>query len=86
MATRIKCLIAAVIWLAFSGNGALATTHEFYKGKTIRIVVGYAPGGGYDFYARVIARHMGKHIPGNPTFYRGKHARGRKLGLRESPL
>lgn len=39
----------------------------FYKGKTIRLLVGLAPGGGYDLYARVIARHMGKHIPGNPT-------------------
>ena len=40
---------------------------SFYKGKAIRLVVGLAPGGGYDLYARVIARHMGKHIPGNPT-------------------
>jgi tripartite-type tricarboxylate transporter receptor subunit TctC len=68
MAMQVKCLIAAVIWLALLQNGALATTHEFYNGKAIRIVVGYAPGGGYDFYARVIARHFGKHIPGNPTF------------------
>jgi tripartite-type tricarboxylate transporter receptor subunit TctC len=45
-----------------------ANTHEFYSGKTIRLVVGYAPGGGYDLYARTIARHMGKHIAGNPTF------------------
>jgi tripartite-type tricarboxylate transporter receptor subunit TctC len=40
---------------------------SFYKGKTIRLIVGLAPGGGYDLYARTIARHMGKHIPGNPT-------------------
>jgi tripartite-type tricarboxylate transporter receptor subunit TctC len=39
----------------------------FYRGKTIRLIVGLAPGGGYDLYSRVIARHMGKHIPGNPT-------------------
>jgi tripartite-type tricarboxylate transporter receptor subunit TctC len=39
----------------------------FYKGKTIRLIVGLAPGGGYDLYSRVIARQMGKHIPGNPT-------------------
>jgi tripartite-type tricarboxylate transporter receptor subunit TctC len=46
----------------------LASAHarEFYDGKTIRIVVGYAPGGGYDFYARLLARYMGKYIPGNP--------------------
>jgi tripartite-type tricarboxylate transporter receptor subunit TctC len=39
---------------------------DFYKGKTVRIVVGSAPGGGFDTYARAIARQMGKHIPGNP--------------------
>jgi tripartite-type tricarboxylate transporter receptor subunit TctC len=39
----------------------------FYEGKTIRIIVGYSAGGGYDAYARVLSRHMGKHIPGNPT-------------------
>jgi tripartite-type tricarboxylate transporter receptor subunit TctC len=40
---------------------------DFYKGKTVQLVVGYGPGGGYDVYARVLSRHIGKHIPGNPT-------------------
>ena len=40
---------------------------DFYKGKVIKIVVGFASGGGYDLYARLLARHFGKHIPGNPT-------------------
>jgi tripartite-type tricarboxylate transporter receptor subunit TctC len=40
----------------------------FYQGKTIRIIVGASAGGGYDTYSRTIARHMGKHIPGNPVF------------------
>lgn len=39
----------------------------FYEGKTIRLIVGLAPGGGYDTYSRLIARHIGKHIPGNPV-------------------
>jgi len=39
----------------------------YYKGKTIRLIVGLAPGGGFDTYSRVIARHMGKHIPGTPA-------------------
>lgn len=39
----------------------------FYKGKTVRIIVGASAGGGYDTYSRTIARHMGKHIPGNPA-------------------
>jgi len=40
---------------------------DFYKGKVIKIVVGFATGGGYDLYARLLARHFGKYIPGNPT-------------------
>jgi tripartite-type tricarboxylate transporter receptor subunit TctC len=46
---------------------ALSAQDDFYKGKTIRLIVGLAPGGGFDTYSRVIARHIGKHIPGNPT-------------------
>jgi tripartite-type tricarboxylate transporter receptor subunit TctC len=40
---------------------------DFYRGKTVRIVVGYTAGGGYDQYSRVIARHLSKYIPGNPV-------------------
>src|SRR4029453_16776281 len=40
---------------------------EFYKGKNVDLYIGYSVGGGYDPYARMLARHMGKHIPGNPT-------------------
>src|SRR3979409_1139820 len=39
---------------------------EFYRGKTVDLQIGYSVGGGYDIYARLIARHMGRHIPGNP--------------------
>ena len=39
---------------------------SFFKGKTIRFVVGFSPGGGFDTYTRFIARHFGKHVPGNP--------------------
>ena len=39
----------------------------FYRGKTVTIVVGYSAGGGYDQYARLVARHLGRHIPGHPT-------------------
>lgn len=45
---------------------AMTSAADFYKGKTLRIVVGYSPGGGYDVYARFIARHISKHIPGHP--------------------
>ncbi len=40
---------------------------DFYAGKTLRLIVGFSPGGGYDTYTRAIARHIGKYIPGNPT-------------------
>ena len=40
---------------------------NFYDGKTIRMIVGFTAGGGYDAYTRTIGRHMGKHIPGNPA-------------------
>jgi len=40
---------------------------EFYKGKNVDLYIGYSVGGGYDVYARMVARHIGKHIPGNPT-------------------
>ena len=51
-----------------AGSTQPAAAADFYAGKTIRVTVGLAAGGGYDTYARAIARHMGKHIPGNPSF------------------
>src|SRR5262249_8022357 len=40
---------------------------DFYRGKQINLIVGYGPGGGYDVYARVLGRYLGRHLPGNPT-------------------
>ena len=40
---------------------------SFYKGKTIDFYIGFSPGGTYDLFGRLVARHMSKHIPGNPT-------------------
>ena len=62
-----RYLILALAVLALTGGVADATTHDFYKGKVVRIIVGFAAGGGFDTYARAIGRHMGRHIPGNPT-------------------
>lgn len=67
MYRKIRFLIVAMLGLAFIAGALHASTHDFYKGKTIRIVVGAAPGGGFDTYSRTIARHMGKYLPGNPT-------------------
>jgi tripartite-type tricarboxylate transporter receptor subunit TctC len=52
--------------LCASGSQA-QSVEEFYKGKTINFVIGYSPGGGYDVYARLVARFMGEHIPGKPA-------------------
>jgi tripartite-type tricarboxylate transporter receptor subunit TctC len=60
-------LLLAMAGLAVVVGAAQATTHEFYQGKTIRIIVGLAAGGGFDTYSRAIARYMGKHIPGHPA-------------------
>ncbi len=54
--------------LACAVSSAAADNHEYYRGKTVRIVVGLSAGGGFDIYARALARHMGKHIAGNPVF------------------
>lgn len=56
----------AAAFVIFSAGQALAQD-SFYSGKAIKIIVGFSAGGGYDTYARVISRHMGRHIPGNPT-------------------
>jgi tripartite-type tricarboxylate transporter receptor subunit TctC len=58
--------LSTVLTLLVAGVGGLHA-QAFFDGKTIRVVVGFAPGGGFDTYARVIARHMGRHIPGSPT-------------------
>jgi tripartite-type tricarboxylate transporter receptor subunit TctC len=48
-------------------NSSVFAQEPFFKDKTIRVVVGFSAGGGFDTYSRVIARYMGKHIPGNPA-------------------
>lgn len=66
MHKKLLSLAAVLAGLTFVSGTALAAA-PFYEGKVIRIIVGLAAGGGYDAYARMIARHMAKHIPGNPT-------------------
>jgi tripartite-type tricarboxylate transporter receptor subunit TctC len=64
-----RTLICSFAMLAGASATALAqeSVANFYKGKTITVVVGTSAGGGYDTYSRLMARHMTKHIPGNPT-------------------
>jgi tripartite-type tricarboxylate transporter receptor subunit TctC len=63
----IVCAIGLTVML-FSTPGAKAqSVGEFYKGKSVDIDIGYTVAGGYDLYARLIARRLGEHIPGNPN-------------------
>jgi tripartite-type tricarboxylate transporter receptor subunit TctC len=68
-ATVSRWLLPSGLALALSvplPQGASAQ-ESFYRGRTVTIVVGYSAGGGYDQYARLVARHLGRHIPGNPN-------------------
>ena len=58
--------LACLATLTIAANARAQDTASF-AGKTVTIYVGYGPGGGYDLYARVLARHLGKHLPGHPT-------------------
>jgi len=61
--------IAAILFALASAFSAQAQTPDgFYKGRSVSIVMGTGPGGSYDLYARLIANHYGRHLPGNPTF------------------
>src|SRR5712692_7046742 len=68
MRLRIKTLAILLALLIFGGTRLVFAQTNFYEGKTIRFIVGFSAGGGYDTYTRLIARHMGRHVPGNPIF------------------
>src|SRR5262245_59908076 len=62
------CVVAvALLALGPPSVGRAQSPADFYKGRAIDLYIGYSAGGGYDVYARALARHMGRFIPGNPT-------------------
>jgi len=67
---RVLRLAVLSVWMIFAGilpaAAADQAVADFYKDKNLEIIVGYAPGGGYDLAARVLSRHIGKYIPGEP--------------------
>ncbi len=63
----IQSLCAAALLTTVPVAAQAQSVEQFYKGKTINLYIGYATGGGYDFFGRLTARHMGRHIPGNPN-------------------
>jgi tripartite-type tricarboxylate transporter receptor subunit TctC len=60
-------LVALALSFAAIATPAMAQEPANFAGKTVTIYIGYGPGGGYDLYGRVLARHFGKHLPGHPT-------------------
>lgn len=63
--TGVTLAAASMCVLLAHANATKAD--DFFKGKSVNVVVGFGPGGGYDTYARLLARHYGRHIPGNPS-------------------
>jgi len=64
MQNLLRLLALAVILVASQRS---ASAQDYYKDKTVTIIVGYSPGGSFDLYARVLARYIGRYLPGNPT-------------------
>ena len=65
--SRSGWIIAAIACAAMlAGAPAKPGAQEFYRGKTITIIVGFSPGGGFDIVARLLSRHIGRHVPGKP--------------------
>src|ERR1051325_8318722 len=62
-----RVVFALLLATGLAATPAPVRADDFYKGKTITILVGFTTGGGYDIYARLLARFIGDHIPGNPT-------------------
>lgn len=63
---RVLAAIAAVSLCVVSGIHGVSA-QDFYKGKSVKLIVGAAAGGGYDSHSRLVSKHMGDHIPGNPN-------------------
>jgi tripartite-type tricarboxylate transporter receptor subunit TctC len=62
-----KCRVIVPVLLVLFGATTAARTQAPFAGKTVTMYIGFGPGGGYDLWARVVARHIGAHLPGNPT-------------------
>src|SRR5439155_18873826 len=67
-AMQWKAMVGATAALvALAGPARADAVADFYRGKSVSVLVGFTAGGGYDLYARLLGRHIGRHIPGNPS-------------------
>ncbi len=64
---RIRAALFLACFASLTGVARADDVADFYRGRQIQLIVGYGPGGGYDLNARLLARHLGPFIPGNPT-------------------
>ena len=65
---RARPIVLSAVLAALAALAALpASAQDFYAGKSIELLIGAPPGGGYDIYGRVVARHIGRHIPASPN-------------------
>src|SRR4051812_28234627 len=65
---RLACALSLAGLLLAPAAARADALSDFYRGRTINIVIGFGAGGGYDIYARLVAQHLGRHLPGNPSF------------------
>ena len=65
----LQVLLCSVCVIVICNQPVQAQTDTFYKGKTIRLIVAFSAGVGYDAYSRTIGRHLSKYNPGNPAIY-----------------
>src|SRR6476660_631681 len=61
-----RVLLSVLIFLGSELPGNAQSLEAFYTGKRMKMIVGAPVGGGYDLYSRLLARHIGKHVPGQP--------------------
>src|SRR6187402_2428020 len=65
--TRLAVILLFVAAFAGARAAQAELVEDFYRGKTLRMLIGYGPGGGYDLYGRLVAEFLPRHIPGKPT-------------------
>ena len=81
-----QTLITAALLSTPGGESRAQTPADFFKGRAVDLYIGYSVGGGYDVYARMVARHMGRRIPGNTAHRSQEHGGSRQPPARELAL
>ena len=76
----------ALIAAALACPALAQTPAGLFAGKTVTMIIGFGPGGGYDLWARTVARHIGKHLAGQSDRHRAEHGRRRQLSRRQLHL